>query len=219
MAVIKLYDYWRSSACYRVRIALNLKGIEYQSQSIHLVRDGGEQHTAEFSEINPQQLVPVLIDGDRVIRQSLAIIEYLDEVYGGELVLPPTARERARVRSLAQMIACDMHPLTNLRVLQYLETEFAAPVEARHDWVRHWVKLGLDAFEEMISDNPSTGAFCEGDMPTMADICLIPQLYNARRYGVELDSYKSILRVEDACSAEEAFERAKPENQPDAPVV
>lgn len=216
MAQIKLYDYWRSSACYRVRIALNLKGIEYQQIPVHLLRDGGQQHRAEFAAINPQKLVPVLVDGDRMLRQSLAIIEYLDETYGGEPLLPSTARERARTRALAQLIACDVHPLANLRVLQYLEHEFSVPQAERERWIRHWIGTGLAAFEALIADNPSTGLFCEGDAPTLADVCLIPQLYNARRYGVDLSPFPAIRRVEATCAAEEAFERARPENQPDA---
>jgi maleylacetoacetate isomerase len=214
---LKLYDYWRSSASYRVRIALNLKGLLYEQHPIHLVRDGGEQHTAEYRAVNPQAFVPVLVDGRRVIRQSLAIIEYLDETYDGEMkLLPATARDRARVRALAQMIACDIHPLNNRRIMLYLESEFGASADARERWTRHWIEEGFHSFESLIARHPSTGRFCEGDAPTVADICLVPQVYNAQRFGVDMSPYPTIERIVAACTELDTFEAARPENQPDA---
>jgi maleylacetoacetate isomerase len=215
---LRLYSYWRSSAAYRVRIALNLKRLPYEIVPVHLTADGGEQHFLEYVRLNPQAVVPTLLDGGRVIRQSMAIIEYLDESYEGEVkLLPTTARERARVRALAQIVACDIHPLGNLRVLQYLEREFNTPAEERERWSRHWIREGFDAFEELLHENPSTGQFCEGDDPSLADICLVPQVYNARRWGVDLSDYPAIVRINDECLKLPAFDHARPENQPDAP--
>jgi maleylacetoacetate isomerase len=215
---IKLYGYWRSSASYRVRIALNLKGLSYDQVPVNLTRDGGQQHAAEFRELNPQGLTPVLVDGERVIRQSMAIIEYLDETYDGEhTLMPVNTRERARVRALAQLIACDIHPLNNLRVLQYLEREFNTPQVERDRWVQHWIREGFQALETLLATNPSTGLFCEGDEPTLADICLVPQVYNAQRYAVDLGPYPLIRRINAECLKLAAFDRARPENQPDAP--
>ena len=215
---LKLYSYWRSSASYRVRIALNLKNLAHEQVPVHLLDDGGQQHSGEFSALNPQELVPVLIDGERVIRQSLAIIEYLDENYAGDMkLLPATARARARVRALAQMIACDIHPLNNLRVMQYLEREFKAPKLERDSWMRHWISDGFAAIEALLADNPATGVYCEGDEPSLADIVLVPQVYNARRAEVDLRPFPLITRIESNCLKVPAFQKAKPENQPDAP--
>ena len=215
---IKLYSYWRSSAAYRVRIALNLKGLLYDILPVHLTEDGGAQHKAPFRAVNPQQLVPVLVDGERVIRQSMAIVEYLDEAYDGERkLLPATARERARVRGLAQIVACDIHPLNNLRVMQYLEREFNTPQVERDRWAQHWMREGFTALEQLLVDNPSTGLFCEGDEPTLADVCLVPQVYNAKRWAIDLSAFPTISRIADECAKWDAFERARPENQPDAP--
>ena len=215
---IKLYSYWRSSAAFRVRIALNLKGLVYDIMPVHLTDAGGQQHAASFRELNPQELIPVLVDGVRVIRQSMAIIEYLDEVYDGERkILPATARERARVRALAQIVACDIHPLNNLRVMQYLEREFNTPQVERDRWTQHWMREGFAAVESLLADNPSTGLYCEGDEPTLADICLVPQVYNAQRWSVDMNDFPLIRRIHAACMKLDAFERAKPENQPDAP--
>jgi maleylacetoacetate isomerase len=214
---LRLYSYWRSSAAYRVRIALNLKGLDVQQVPVHLVRDGGEQHAPGFRRVNPQGLVPTLQHGQRLIRQSMAIIEYLDETFPDEPLLPATARERARVRGLSQVIACDMHPLGNLRVLQYLEREFKATPEQREAWIRHWLALGFEAIEQLLADNPSTGSFCEGDAPTMADCLLVPQLYNARRFGLDLAPYPTVRRVEGNALGLEAFRAAAPEAQPAGP--
>ncbi|WP_334130728.1 maleylacetoacetate isomerase [Silanimonas lenta] len=216
---LRLYSYWRSSAAYRVRIALNLKGLDYQLVPVHLVRDGGEQHAPGYRAVNPQGLVPALQHGQRLIRQSMAIIEYLDETFADHPLLPATARERARVRGLAQVIACDMHPLGNLRVLQYLEREFRATPEQREAWIRHWLALGFAAIEALLAENPSTGEFCDGDQPGLADCLLVPQLYNARRFGLDLDPYPTVRRIEARCLELEAFRRAAPEAQPDAPAA
>lgn len=218
MAVtIKLYSYWRSSAAYRVRIALNLKQLAHEIVHVHLVNNGGEHHAPDYHALNPQEFVPTLLDGSRVIRQSLAIIEYLDESYAGAMsLLPSTARERARVRALAQLVACDIHPLNNLRVMKFLEREFSTPQVERDRWTRHWITEGLQALEVLLADNSSTGVFCDGDAPTIADICLVPQVYNARRFGVDLTAYPTIARIDQECLLLPAFDAAKPENQPDA---
>ena len=214
----KLYSYWRSSAAYRVRIALNLKGLPYSTIPVHLVDNGGEQHAPDYHAINPQELVPTLVEGERVFRQSLAIIEYLDEMYPQTApLLPADARSRARVRSLALAIACDVHPLNNSRVLQYLERNLRIAQDQRDAWVRHWIAAGFAAFEELVANDATTGTFCHGDAPTLADVLLIPQLYNARRWSLELGAYPTLLRIEAACVPLEAFERARPENQADAP--
>lgn len=215
---IRLYSYWRSSAAYRVRIALNLKGMPYETHGVHLVRDGGEQHKAPFSDLNPQELVPVLLHGNRILRQSMAIMEYLDETWPDPPLMPATARDRQRVRALAQLIGCDIHPLNNLRVLQYLEKELGQDADARDAWVRHWIRLGFDALEDSLCDNPSTGTFCDGEVPTMADCCLVPQVYNAERFGVDMGPYRTIRRINEACLALDAFDAARPEKQPDAPA-
>jgi maleylacetoacetate isomerase len=214
---LKLFGYWRSSAAYRVRIALNLKGLAYDTVPVNLIRDGGEQHAPEYAATNPQKLVPVLQHGGRAIRQSLAVIEYLDETWPSPPLLPATARARARARTLAQLIACDIHPLNNLRVLQYLEREWHAPLPEREEWMRHWIHEGFTALETLLADDPSTGTFCEGDLPGIADCCLVPQVYNARRFNIDLGPFPTIVRIDAACLALPAFDAARPELQPDAP--
>lgn len=215
---IKLYSYWRSSAAWRVRIALNLKQLAHEIIPVHLVNLGGEQHTPAYRELNPQGTVPTLLDGERVIRQSMAIVEYLDEAYPETIsLLPSTARERARVRALAQIIACDIHPLNNLRVMQFLERDFSTPAVERDRWTRHWISEGFKAIEILLDDNSSTGLCCDGDSPTLADICLVPQIYNARRFDVDLTPFPTILRIDEFCKTLPAFEAARPENQLDAP--
>ncbi|MEP6484133.1 MAG: maleylacetoacetate isomerase [Rudaea sp.] len=217
---IKLYSYWRSSAAYRVRIALNLKGLSYELIPVSLINNGGEHRTAEYAEINPQKKVPVLIDGERIIRQSMAIVEYIEEMYEGEhRLMPANARERARVRGLAQIVACDIHPLNNLGVMQYLEHEFSAPQVERDRWTRHWITEGFKSLEKLLESNPSTGQFCEGDEPTLADICLIPQVYNALRWSIDMNQFPLIRRINDECMKMDAFDRARPERQPDAPTA
>jgi len=214
---LTLYTYWRSSAAYRVRIGLALKGLEYASEPVHLVQDGGQQHAAAFAALNPQELVPVLRHGDQVLRQSLAILEYIDEAWPEPALLPADAGGRARVRALAQAIACDVHPLNNLRVLQYLERELDVAAPAREAWVRHWIGSGLDAVEKLLAGDPGTGAFCHGDAPGLADCVLVPQLYNARRFGLDVAGWPVIARIDAACAALPAFAAAVPEAQPDAP--
>ncbi|MFN7136820.1 MAG: maleylacetoacetate isomerase [Thermomonas sp.] len=216
---LRLYSYWRSSAAYRVRIGLNLKGLAYDTVPVHLVLDGGQQHSAAYRDLNPQALVPTLCHGQRRLTQSLAILEYLDEVWPEPALLPATARERQRVRALALLVACDIHPLNNLRVLQYFEREWGVPQPERDGWVRHWIEDGFRAVEALLADHPSTGDFCEGETPTLADCCLVPQVYNARRFGVDLAAYPTIRRIEAACLALPAFIAARPEHQPDAPAA
>jgi len=208
-----LYDYWRSSACYRVRIALNLKGLACALKPVHLLKDGGEQHADAYRELNPQEVVPTLVDGQRVVRQSLAIIEYLDETCPQEPLLPPVPRDRAHVRGLAQLVACDIHPLNNLRVMQYLETELGATQDARERWTRHWIETGFRAFEAILADDAATGEFCHGDTPGLADACLVPQVYNANRFGVDMTSYPLIRAINERCLALPAFDAARPERQ------
>ena len=214
-----LYSYWRSSAAYRVRIALNLKGLSYETRPVHLVRHGGEQHTATYRALNPQETVPCLLDGDRVLTQSLAIMEYLDEMYPAEeaALLPMDARGRAQVRALSLVVACDIHPLGNLRVLQQLEAQLGASEEQRAAWSRYWIDTGFKALETMLADSAATGRYCHGERPGMADACLIPQVYNALRWKLPLDDYPTIARIHAACNELEAFQRAAPEVQADAP--
>lgn len=211
-----LHSYWRSSASYRVRIGLNLKQLQYDITPVHLVRDGGDQHLPAYGDTNPQRYVPVLQHGQRMLRQSLAILEYLDEVFPDPPLLPATARDRQRVRALAQVVACDIHPLNNLRVLQFLEHDWAVPQVERNAWIKHWMIGGLAAFEALLQHHPATGDFCDGTVPTIADCTLIPQVYNARRFGVDLTPYPTIVRIERACLALPAFDAARPERQPDA---
>jgi maleylacetoacetate isomerase len=213
-----LYGYWRSSAAYRVRIALNLKGLGYESRAVHLLRDGGEQHAPDYRQLNPQQLIPCLLDGDRVITQSLAIIEYLDETHPEMPLLPADARGRARVRALAMSVACDIHPLGNLRVLDQLKSRFGADESQRAEWSRYWIAAGFDALEAMLADNAATGRFSHGDSPGLADACLLPQFYNALRWKLPLDGYPTLCRIAEACNELESFRRAAPEMQPDAPA-
>ncbi|MCW8808097.1 MAG: maleylacetoacetate isomerase [Rhodanobacter sp.] len=211
-----LYGYWRSSAAYRVRIALNLKRLDYESRPVHLLRDGGEQHAPGYREINPQQLIPCLLDGDRAITQSLAIMEYLDETRPEAPIMPVDSRGRARVRALAMAVACDIHPLGNLRVLQRLESQFAADEAQRAEWSRHWIASGFDALEAMLADNAATGGYCHGDSPGMADACLVPQVYNAIRWKLPLDDYPTLRRIHQKCMTLDAFKQAAPELQADA---
>ena len=214
---MRLYTYWRSSAAFRVRIALGLKGVGYESVPRHLLRAGGEQRQADYLALNPQGLVPGLEHDGGFVAQSLAICEYLEEIHPEPRLLPGTALDRARIRAMALAVACDIHPLNNLRVLQYLEREWGVPQPERDNWVRHWIVAGFDAFEAMLAGHPSTGTFCDGNVPTLADCCMVPQLYNARRFGVNLDAYPTMLRVEQACMELPAFQAAQPERQPDAP--
>lgn len=211
-----LYGYFRSSAAFRVRIALNLKGIAAEQVPVHLLRGGGAQHGADYRALNPQGLVPTLVHDGHAIGQSLAIIEYLDEIRREPALLPPEPLARARVRQLAYTIACDIHPLGNLRVLFYLRDTFNADEPTRAEWQRHWMAKGLAALETLLANSGETGSYCHGDTPTLADICLVPQLFNARRVELDLSHWPTLTRIESQALAHPAFEAALPKNQPDA---
>ena len=215
---MKLYGYWRSSAAYRVRIALNLKGISAEQLSVHLVRDGGEQHKAAYTALNPLELVPTLTLDDELdmdaLSQSLAIIEYLDEIHPQTPLLPASALERAHVRAMALTVACEIHPLNNLRVLQYLTQTLGVDEAAKNTWYHHWVASGFAALETLLIRH--SGRYCFGDTVTLADLCLVPQVYNAQRFNVDLTPYPNIMRVWTECNQLEAFADAAPERQADA---
>ncbi|QID19148.1 maleylacetoacetate isomerase [Nitrogeniibacter mangrovi] len=212
---MRLYGYWRSTAAYRVRIALQLKGLSFESQAVDLRAAASAQHRAAYAALNPQHLVPTLVDGDTVIGQSLAIIEYLDERYPQPPLLPGGAVERARARQIALAIGADLHPLNNLRVLNYLENTLGADAAARRAWYHHWLRLGLDACERLVDER---GPFALGEAVGLADLCIVPQLYNARRYDFALDACPRLCRIDAACAGLDAFARAVPERQPDAPA-
>lgn len=212
-----LYGYWRSSAAYRVRIALNLKKLAYKQCSIHLVRGGGEQHGDDYKQLNPNQLVPVLVDGEVKLNQSLAIIEYLDEVYPTTRLIPSDLQQRYLVKALAQDISVDIHPLNNLRVLQYLTNHLGVVDEEKQRWYHYWIDTGFSALEKRLSS--TKGRYCVGDDVTLVDVCLVPQVYNAKRFGVDLAPYPIIGEVTASLCAIEAFRLAEPERQPDAIAV
>jgi maleylacetoacetate isomerase len=214
--VITLYTYWRSSAAYRVRIALGLKGLDYEPRFVHLMRDGGEQFAPEYRALNPQSRVPTLVHDGVTITQSLAIVEYLDEVRPLPPLLPPDPPGRARVRSLAQVIASDIQPLQNTSVARYLRGSLGVTDEQMAAWLAEWIGRGLGALEARLARDRETGEFCHGAAPTMADCCLVPQCYAASRFGVDPKQYPTIARIEAACSALTGFARAVPERQPDA---
>ena len=214
--MLSLHTYFRSSASYRVRIALELKALPYSSIPVHLVRGGGEQHAARFAALNPAELVPVLRDGGLTLTQSMAIIEDLDEVHPAPSLLPGSAAERARIRAISQVVACEIHPLNNLRVLQWLESRAGMDQQARSGWYAHWVNEGFRALECMLATSDSTGRFCHGDTPTLADCCLVPQIYNAERFAVSMEPYPTLSRIHGACLELPAFQRAAPETQPDS---
>jgi maleylacetoacetate isomerase len=213
---MKLYTFFRSSASFRVRIALNLKGIGYEQASIHLRRGGGQQLQPAYKTLNPQALVPALEDNGQILTQSVAIIEYLEEKYPSPPLLPKDPAGRALVRSMALIIACEVHPIQNLRVLNYVKSNYNQTDDQVNQWAQHWIDLGLTALEQMIAAQPNRGKFCFGNTPTLADICLIPQLGNARRYGCDLSQYPSILGIDGNCMSLPAFADAAPEKQPDA---
>jgi maleylacetoacetate isomerase/maleylpyruvate isomerase len=210
--LMKLYNYFRSSASFRVRIALALKGLDYDYASVHLVKGGGQQFAAEFKAMNPAALVPVLDDDGTVLTQSLAIIEYLDETRPQPPLLPADAAGRARTRA----IACEIHPLNNLRVLGYLSKTLGVSEEEKSAWYRHWVETGLATVEAMLAGDPRTGSCCHGDMPTLADICLVPQIFNAQRFNARLDHVPTVMRIHEHCLTLPAFARSVPALQPDA---
>ena len=212
---MKLYSYFRSSAAYRVRIALNLKGLAYETVPVHLTRGGGEQLAPGYRKLNPQALVPVLEDGKRVLSQSLAIMEYLEETHPQPPLLPKEPAARARVRALALAVACDLHPLNNLRVLNYLTGPMGLGDDAKRTWYHHWIAEGLAALEASLASDRETGRFCHGDAPGLTDCCLVPQLANAYRFKCDVSPYPTLLRIEKNCQALEAFRSAAPDRQPD----
>jgi len=212
---MKLFGYWRSSAAYRVRIALNLKGLSCEQQSVHLVKDGGEQHKDDYVALNAQHLVPTLVLADgTALTQSLAIMDYLDGLNDKHPLLPKEPVARAQIQAMALSIACDIHPLNNLRVLQYLSKDLTVSDEAKNAWYHHWIHTGFAAIEQQLQQH--SGRFCFGDSPTLADVCLVPQVYNAERFKVPMDKYPNIVRICANCNALPAFNDALPENQPDA---
>ena len=211
---MKLHTYFRSSAAFRVRIALNLKGLAYEPAFVHLAR--GEHRAPGYGALNPQALVPTLDDSGKRLTQSLAIIEYLDETHPGHPLLPRDAPGRARVRSLAMLIACEIHPLNNLRVLQHLRRALGQNEEQVNGWYRHWIADGLARFEADLANAPGPGRYCHGDAPTMAECCLVPQIFNAQRYQCDTAAYPETMRVFAECMKLDAFDRAQPSKQPDA---
>ncbi|ENM5747132.1 maleylacetoacetate isomerase [Vibrio mimicus] len=209
-----LYGYWRSSAAYRVRIALNIKQLSYESRAVHLSKDGGEQHHAIFHHLNPSELIPVLIDGEFHLNQSLAIIEYLDEIYPEPRLIPARGAERYQVKALALDIAADIHPINNLRILQYLSAELAVSEDQKNTWYRHWIDTGFRGLEEKLSQ--TAGEFSVGNRLSLVDVCLVPQVYNAERFNLDMSCYPTLQRVAETLRALPAFVKAAPENQPDA---
>lgn len=210
---MKLYSYFRSSAAFRVRIALNLKGLSYDTQAVHLLKQGGEQHSAEYAAINPSELVPTLLDQQYVLTQSLSILEYLEEAYPKTALLPQNLQQRAQIRTFAQHIACEIHPLNNLRVLQYLEQTLAVSNSEKTAWYQHWIKLGFHSLEQQLQH--SNGKYCFGEQASFADCCLIPQVYNAKRFQIDLTEYPKIQSIYTHCMRLAAFQQAAPEQQAD----
>jgi maleylacetoacetate isomerase len=211
---MELFNYFRSSASFRVRIALALKGLDYGYHAVHLARN--EHLQADFGDVSISRLVPVLVDGDNHLSQSLAIIEYLDETHPEPPLLPPDPAGRARVRAIAHDIACEIHPLNNLRVLRYLVHDLKVSEDDKNRWYRHWVETGLEVVEQRLAGQAGTGRFCHGDTPTLADCALVPQIFNARRFDCRLDHVPTVMRIHEACMALPAFERTQPSACPDA---
>jgi maleylacetoacetate isomerase len=211
---MQLYSYFRSSASFRVRIALALKGLDYEYIPVHIAKN--EQFKPPYSDISASKLVPMLKDGDHLLSQSLAIIEYLDETHPTPPLLPGDALARARIRALSYDVACEIHPLNNLRVLRYLVHEMKLDDEAKNRWYRHWVEIGLEALEKQLAGSSATGRFCHGDTPTLADITLVPQIFNAQRLECRLDHVPTVMRIFDECMRHEAFVKAQPSACPDA---
>ncbi|AJX15222.1 maleylacetoacetate isomerase [Burkholderia ubonensis] len=213
---MKLYSYFRSSASYRVRIALHLKQLPFDYVPVHLLRDGGQQLKDEYRALSPDSLVPTLVDGDAALQQSLAIVEYLDETHPEPPLLPKAPLDRAYVRSIALQIACEIHPLNNLRVLKYLKHMLQVPEEAKNDWYRHWIEAGFATLEARLANDPRTGKLCFGDTPTLADICVVPQVFNANRFAIDTSRFPTIQRIYDHAMTLDAFKAAAPGAQPDA---
>jgi maleylpyruvate isomerase len=213
---MKLYSYFRSSAAYRVRIALNLKGLPYEYAPVHLLRDGGEQLKPEYRRLNPDAVLPTLVDDGHALQQSLAIIEYLEETHPEPPLLPKAPVDRAYVRSVALQVACEIHPVNNLRVLKYLKHTLKVADEAKDEWYRHWIEGGFATLEEHLAGDPRTGTFCFGDAPTLADACLVPQVFNAQRFKIDVTRFPTIQRIHDQAMQLDAFARAAPGEQPDA---
>ena len=211
---MELYTYFRSSAAFRVRIALNLKGLPYTAHTVHLRK--GEQRAPGYLAINPQGLLPTLVIDGQHLAQSLAILEYLEERHPEPALLPDDALERARVRVLADLVACEIHPLNNLRTLEYLRTHLGQDEAGVARWYRHWIADGLEKLEAVLVRDGGTGSYCHGDRPTIADCCLVPQIFNARRFDSDLSPYPTAMRIFEACMKLDAFQRAQPSAQPDA---
>jgi maleylpyruvate isomerase len=213
---MKLYNYFRSSASYRVRIALHYKGLPFEYLPVHLTRDGGQQHKPEYLALNPQGLVPLLVDDGHAIGQSVAMLEYLEETHPQPPLLPEAPLDRAYVRAIVQAIACDIHPLNNLRVLAYVKNTLNAGEEAKNTWYRYWCKLGLQALEQQVIRSGLAGDFCFGNSPTMADVCLVPQWANAQRFETDLSACPTLAAIVKRCEQIQAFADAAPAKQIDA---
>jgi len=211
---MKLYGYWRSSAAYRVRIALNLKALSYEDVPVHLVKNGGEQHSDEYVELNPTHLVPTLVDGDFSLNQSVAIIDYIESKYPEISLYPSNIEDKAIVQALTLDVACEIHPVNNLRVQQYLVQELSISDDDKLAWSHHWMSTGFKAIEKKLEK--TAGKYCFGDQVTMADICLVPQVYNANRFNVDMTPFPLISAIVKRCNQLPAFIKALPENQPDA---
>ena len=212
--MLKLYTYWRSSAAYRVRIALYHKGLEFESVPVNLIKDGGQQHSEQYRQMNPAALVPTLLDGDFALNQSLAIIDYLEALAPTPSLYPQKLQDKMLVKAMAMDIACEVHPINNLRVLQYLAQEFSADPEIKQAWLQHWMSAGFEALERQLEKY--SGQYCFGDQITLADLCLVPQVYNANRFGIELVDFPLLTNIVERCNSLPAFVQAQPEQQSDA---
>ena len=212
---MEIYTYFRSSAAYRARIVLNLKGLQADYRYVHLLKDGGDQHKPEFKAVNPQCFIPALKDGGHTLTQSLAIAEYVEETHPEPPLLPKDPYGRARVRMLALVVACDIHPLNNQRVMQYLVKEFGADAEVKKRWMQRWMTEGFQALEKLLAGSSDTGKFCHGDTPTIADAFLVPQMFNAKRFETDLTPYPTLRRINDHCLTLKAFQDAAPDKQAD----